>query len=131
MHRPASETTYTVLLSFLTKADLVHDIGVMYHSAVISPEMMFLTNEIIDMVKVLKRGIEFNDETLALDLIERLGPGANYLMEKHTLKHYKRFWTPKIFDRSVSKDKGEKTCSELLKQQTIETLKKSTGQNFA
>jgi len=117
----AGEVTYQILISALTGADLVHDLGALY--CVVSPEFHVFENEIIDMAKVLIGGIEINDESLAVDIIERLGPRANYLSEKHTLKHFRKFWVPKIFDRS-SREKGNiEHCGELLNKKTIEILR--------
>ena len=118
----AAEITYQLLISALTGADLVHNAGLMYHGIVVSPELLVLANEIIDMVNVLKGGIEINDETLPLDLIERLGPSSDYLSESHTLKHFRKFWVPKIFDRSMVRKEGVKDCEQLLNQRTIEIL---------
>jgi len=119
----AVESTYTILISMLAGADLVHNVGTLYHGGWRSLESIVLADEIIDMVRVLMGGIEINDETLPLDLIERLGPGGTYLSESHTLKHFRKFWVPRIFDRTVSKPEGEKDCEELLKNKTIEILK--------
>jgi len=118
-----AEITYQILISALTGADLVHDVGFVYHGRTISPELIVFVDEIIDMVKVLMGGIEINDETLPLDLIERLGPKSNYLNESHTLKHFRKFWMPRTFDRSFTKKKGVKGCEQLLKERTIEILK--------
>ncbi|MCJ7661376.1 MAG: trimethylamine methyltransferase family protein, partial [Anaerolineales bacterium] len=47
------------------------------------------------------RGIEINDETLALDAINRVGPGGHYLMDEHTLRHMRteHFYPSTVFDR--------------------------------
>jgi trimethylamine---corrinoid protein Co-methyltransferase len=119
----AVENTYTILISMLGGADLVHNVGTIYHGGWRSLEMIVLANEIIDMVKVLMGGIEINRETLPLDLIARLGPGGIYLAEEHTMEHFRNFWMPTIFDRSVTKNEGEKDCEELLRNKTIEILK--------
>lgn len=94
----------------------------MYHSEISSPELMVFCNEIIDMVGVSMGGIEINEETLPLDLIDRVGPRGNYISEKHTLKHFKKFWTPKIFDCSVVKREGTKNCEDLLNEMTIKIM---------
>ena len=73
------------------------------------------------MVKVLMGGIEINEETLPLDLIEQKGPKSNYLTEAHTLKHFRKFWVPRVFDRSFKKE-GAKSCEELLNEKTIKIL---------
>jgi len=116
------EITYQILISALAGADLVHDVGVFRHARVQAAELMVFADEIIDMVKVLMGGIEINDETLPLDLIERLGPKSNYLAESHTLKHFRKFWVPRVFDRSFTKKEGVKDCDELLNQRTIKIL---------
>ncbi|MCK4262696.1 MAG: trimethylamine methyltransferase family protein, partial [Dehalococcoidia bacterium] len=118
-----TEITYQTLVSALTGADLVHDVGMMYHATMVSPELIVLGSETIDMVKVLMGGIEINDETLPLDLIERLGPKANYLSESHTFKHFRKFWVPKVFDRSFVKKEGVKDCEQLLNDKTLEILR--------
>jgi len=119
----AAEATYSILLSALSGADFIHNIGLMYHACVISPEFAVLGSEIIDMVKVVMQGIEINDETLPLDLIEKVGPGGTYISESHTLKHFRKFWVPKVFDRSMAKREGIKKCEDLLNEKTLEILK--------
>jgi len=118
-----AEMTYQILLSVLSGADFVHGVGEMYAGRMVSPEFVVLGSEIIDMVKVTTEGIEINDETLPLDLIERVGPKGTYLSEKHTLRHFREFWAPSIFDRSVARDESTKRCTDLLNEKTIEILK--------
>ncbi|MEE8413742.1 MAG: trimethylamine methyltransferase family protein [Dehalococcoidales bacterium] len=118
----SAEVTYQIHMAALSGADFVHDVGLMYHSEISSPELMVFCNEIIDMVGVSMGGIEINEETLPLDLIDRVGPRGNYISEKHTLKHFKKFWTPKIFDRSVVKREGTKNCEDLLNEMTIKII---------
>jgi len=117
------EITYQILMSVLSGADFVHDVGLAYHAKMVSPELIVFADEIIDMVKVPMGGLEINDETLSLDLIERVGPGGDYLSESHTLKHFRKFWVPTIFDRSLVKGEGVKNCEELLNEKTLKILK--------
>jgi trimethylamine--corrinoid protein Co-methyltransferase len=118
-----AEITYQIMTSALTGADLVHDVGIIYHDKAVSPELTVLTNEVIDMVKVLMGGIEINEETLVLDLIDRLGPESSYITEDHTFNHFRKFWNPKIFDRSFEKQPDTKDAEDLLNQRTIDILK--------
>jgi trimethylamine--corrinoid protein Co-methyltransferase len=119
-----AEATYQILLAALAGADFIHGLGEMNEGRMASPEYAVFDNEIVDMVKVSMDGIEINDETLPLDLIERVGPRGTYISEKHTLKHFRKFWAPTIFDRSVVKDENTKRCHDLLREKTIEILKK-------
>ena len=44
--------------------------------------------------------MEISDETLALDVVDQVGPGGNFLGTKHTFKNFKeRVWKPSLFDR--------------------------------
>jgi trimethylamine--corrinoid protein Co-methyltransferase len=47
-------------------------------------------------------GIEVNDDTLALDVIKTVGPGGNYLTQRHTLKYARsdEFYIPTGADRN-------------------------------
>lgn len=117
-----TEITYQILFMSLSGTDLVHNAGLMYGAEIVSPELAVFSDEIIDMVNVMMRGMEINDETLPLDLIERLGPRSTFLSEEHTLKHFRQFWMPRIFDRSFGKEGGVKDSAELLKRKTIEIM---------
>jgi trimethylamine--corrinoid protein Co-methyltransferase len=118
-----AEMTYQILMTVLSGADLIHDVGLAYHATLVSPELIVFADEIISMIKVTTEGLEINDETLPLELIERVGPGRAYISERHTLKHFRRFWTPTIFDRSFKKGEGIRNCEELLNEKTLEILK--------
>ena len=47
------------------------------------------------------RGIEVNDDTLALDVIDQVGPGGHYLMDEHTLRYMRteHYYPSAVFDR--------------------------------
>jgi trimethylamine--corrinoid protein Co-methyltransferase len=119
----SAEATYQILMAALSGADFIHGLGEMNSGRMISPEYAVFGSEIIDMVGVAMRGIEINDETLPFNLIDRIGPRGNYISEKHTLKHFRKFWVPTVFDRNVLKDKNTKRCHDLLKEKTIGILK--------
>ena len=118
----AAETTYQVLLSALSGADIIHGVGEMYHGRMMSPELVVLGSEVIDMTGVAMKGIEINQESLALDLIDRIGPRGSYISEKHTLKHFRKFHVPTVFDRSVVKDKNTRRCHDLINEKTLQIL---------
>jgi trimethylamine--corrinoid protein Co-methyltransferase len=65
-----------------------------------SLEMLVLTNEIIGMARRVTRGIEVNDLTLMLDLIDEVGPGGEFMTAKETSKLLrKETWMSKLMDR--------------------------------
>jgi len=59
------------------------------------------------------RGFEVNEETLAADVIERVGIGGNFLQDEHTVKNYrKEYWMSEIFDRDASPEVSFKSFME-------------------
>jgi trimethylamine--corrinoid protein Co-methyltransferase len=57
-------------------------------------------DEVAGLVKRFLGGIELNTDTIALDVIDQVGPGGHYLEHAHTYKHFKKNWVPKLFDRT-------------------------------
>lgn len=117
----AIEATFSCLSSALSGANLVHDIGLLDHSTLISPNYLVLNNEVLHMVNQFMRGIIVNTETLALDLIDRVGPGGHYLEEEHTLNHFRDVWYSQLFDRTNYDEwlkKGAKRFRQRLCEQT-------------
>ncbi len=52
------------------------------------------------MARRIMRGVEVSDETMMLDLIDRVGPGGEFLSTKETAKLCRsEIWMPTIFDR--------------------------------
>ncbi len=98
----AAEVAFSCLASALVGANLIHDAGSwLDHGSLASPAFMVLVNEILSMVEQFMSGVPVSDETLALDIMDRVGPGGHYLYEDHTLRHFKRVWYSDLFDRSI------------------------------
>jgi trimethylamine--corrinoid protein Co-methyltransferase len=73
------------------------------------------------MVNQYMGGIPVNDETLALEQIDSVGPGSHYLHQDHTLKHFRDVWYSNLFDRTIYAqwlDVGAKQFQERLREQT-------------
>lgn len=94
-----SEIEMSILSSMLSKANLVHDVGLIDHARNISPLAICLANEIIEQTKNYVKGVEVNEKTLLLDVIKKVGPGGHFLEDKTTLKGFKKLWYPEIFQR--------------------------------
>ncbi len=57
-------------------------------------------DEAIGYARRITRGIEVNEDTLAVDVIHHVGPNGHYLREPHTRRYYKtEFWYPNLCDR--------------------------------
>ncbi|UCG23237.1 MAG: trimethylamine methyltransferase family protein, partial [Chloroflexota bacterium] len=55
--------------------------------------------EIFDMVRQVLAGIVVDDDSLALEVIDAVGPGGTFLTQKHTKKNMRELWLPKYMDR--------------------------------
>jgi len=87
-------------------------------------EQMIIDNEMAGMSLRSAKGIEVNDETLATEVIDRIGPGGNYLADKHTVQWFKKErYNPKlssretrnVWERLGSKDIREKATKQARK----------------
>ena len=48
----------------------------------------------------MQSGFEVNPETLALEVVKRVGPGGNFMAEEHTLRHMRsELFQPILSDR--------------------------------
>jgi trimethylamine--corrinoid protein Co-methyltransferase len=98
----AIESTLQVLLSGLSGATLVHDVGYLDCADIGSLEMLVMNDEIIAMARRIMRGIEVNDESLMLDLIDRVGPGGEFVSAKETARRCRaEIWNPTLMDRNA------------------------------
>jgi len=94
------EALLSVLMAKLSGANLIHDVGYIEMGLTSSFEMVVLTNELVDLVDNLIKGIEINQDTLMLDEIHKVGPGGHFLNTDKTLKRFQDFWYPSLLDRN-------------------------------
>jgi len=90
-----------------------------------SMEALVIDNEIIDYALRFAHGFEVNDDTLAVDVIDKVGPGGIYLGEKHTLKHFRERWMSRLSDIDsfeTWQKKGSKSIDEVAHQKVKEIL---------
>lgn len=113
----AAEATLSVLMAKYTGANLIHDVGYMESGLTASYEMIVLTDELVAMTNHLIKGIEVSDATLLVDEINQVGPGGSYLDSTSTLKRFREFWFPGLFDRKRRQEwleKGGTTLGQRL-----------------
>jgi trimethylamine--corrinoid protein Co-methyltransferase len=96
------EKTASCLTVALTGADYIHLAAGMLDSAnSISYEQYVIDNEILGMINRILSGIKVDDDTMAFDVIESVGPGGNFVTEDHTVDHMMdEFFYPDLSVRS-------------------------------
>jgi trimethylamine--corrinoid protein Co-methyltransferase len=94
------EGSLSAFFSALTAGDLCHDVGYTESGLTGSILQTAMMDEAIGYARRITRGIEVNDDTLAVDVIHNVGPNGHYLRELHTRRYYKtEFFYPKLCDR--------------------------------
>lgn len=122
----AMEAAFNIATSALIGGNMIHDVGYIESGLTSSPDMMVASDEIIDMVKRILRGIPVNDETMALKVMDDVGPGGHYLEHDHTYERFKsEIWRPKMIDRHNWENWeafGSKTYEDRVHERVIELL---------
>jgi trimethylamine--corrinoid protein Co-methyltransferase len=121
-----AESAFSILAQGLGSLNLIHDVGYMDDGMVCSPAQLVLGNENIGMTKRFVRGIEVNRETLAREVIEKVGPGGHFLAEAHTLNHFKsEFWRPDLMvrgDRETWLQEGSKDMQAVIQERLTDII---------
>ncbi len=95
------EAGFNLLMSALSGGNLIHDLGYIGAGLIGSLEYLVLCNEGVGAVKFMTRGLEITPDMLALDVIEKVGPGGHFLTEQHTLDHFRnQMHFTRLFNRN-------------------------------
>jgi len=119
------EKAITLLLASLAGINFIYSFaGTLESTLTMSYEQLVIDNELAGMVLRVLKGVKVDDETLAVDIIENVGPEGHYLTQKHTLENFKKeHYIPVIVNRekwekwnmSGSKDLRDTARKEVLK----------------
>jgi len=111
-----TEGSLSVFFSALSGGDLCHDVGYTESAMTGSVFQLAAMDEAIGYARRITRGIEVNEDTLAVDAINRVGPNGHYLKDEHTMRYYKsEYWLPNLIDRTSYEDwvlMGEKSFKD-------------------
>ena len=126
----AMEATFNIATAALVGGNMIHDVGYLEQGLTSSMAQMVASDEIIDMVKRILRGIPVTDETKALDVMDQVGPGGHYLDHDHTYRRFRtEIWRPKMIDRQNWENwtaAGSKRYGERVRERVIEILETET-----
>ena len=121
----AAEAAFSLILEALAGTHLVHDVGYLESGMTNSFEQIVICDELINYVKRFMQGLVVNEETLALDVIDQVGPHGDFLGTEHTARHYKEDWYPRLLDRNdfdTWKAAGGKTLRQRARERVEEIL---------
>jgi trimethylamine--corrinoid protein Co-methyltransferase len=126
----AADAVFSTLVALQSGTNLVHDVGYMEAGLANSPEMIVFTCEMIGMLRRFQDGFAIDSETLALQVIDGVGPGGNFLTEEHTIEHFREYWESTLFARQRFdgwKAAGAETLAQRVKERTVAAMDRASG----
>lgn len=115
----------SLTINALAGANLIHDVGYMDCGTLATPDALVLCQELIGMVRAFGKGICTDPDHLALDVIDEVGPGGEFLTHDHTYDHWREWFLPKLQDRSDWEtwlSEGQKTMADRVREETERLL---------
>jgi trimethylamine--corrinoid protein Co-methyltransferase len=103
----------------LAGANLIYGLGMLESGVTFDYGQLVMDNEFAAMIKHVVNGIPVDDESLAVEVIDKVGPFGQFLSEKHTFAHMRRMSQPKLIDRRV-RDKWVKAGSRSMHQLALD-----------
>ena len=94
------EKTLTGLIPALAGANLIYGPGMLESGITFDFAQLVLDNEFVGMIKHTIRNFSVDDESLAVDVIDAVGPSGDFLTQDHTLKYMRTHSQPEFIDRN-------------------------------
>jgi len=82
----AWEKTISNMCAICAGNDVVMNSGMFATGLTISLEQLILDDEINGIIRRLHRGIDVNEKTIGAEVIKRVGPRGNFIIEDHTFE---------------------------------------------
>jgi trimethylamine--corrinoid protein Co-methyltransferase len=122
------ERAWTLLPAVLAGVNFITCGGTLDSSMLESDALLMLDDELCGAALRLARGVEVEDGTLALDLIQRVGFSGNYLAEEHTVRRFRReHFIPDLLPREpydAWEKAGGRSALDLARDRVREVLAK-------
>ncbi len=122
-------------IGMMAEPDLVSFGGMLETSTLLAFEQLVLDHEEVQEWIVQARAQEISPETLAVDVVRKVGPGGHFMAQKHTVKHIKEFHTPRFCDEEVvlgsrggedsARQRARREARRILENHEVEPLLKN------
>jgi trimethylamine---corrinoid protein Co-methyltransferase len=113
-----AEGMFSIITAMLSRCNFIHDVGYIESGHTSSLEMVTLADELVAMSRYFVDGLRVDDETLALDVIDRVArdgsSGGIFINDSHTFKHFRTaLFHPQLADRSRFEKWSENGAKEM------------------
>ena len=95
------QDAFTSMTTTASGADVTGGAGLLGAAAAFSPQQLVMDTEIFSWNAFIAAGIRVDEEAIAADAIKQVGIGGNYLGQRHTRRHMKEVWRPRLLDRTM------------------------------
>ena len=95
------EKTLTGLIPALAGADMIYGPGMLESGITFDLAQLALDCEFARMIKHTVNGIPVSKETIALDVIRKIGPFGDFLAHMHTFQHMREQSRAELIDRRM------------------------------
>ena len=123
-----AERMGTLLPAVLAGVNYITCAGTLDSTMLESHALLLIDDDLCGAAARLARGIEVTDESLALDLIKKVGFDGTYITERHTTKHFRsELFMPKLLPREPIETwerGGSRLALDLAKERAREILAK-------
>lgn len=117
-----------VAMGFMTRSNLSAWLGSRDRAMSASLTQVILDAEACEHSRGYLRRLEVNDDTLALDVIHKVGPGSHFLSEKHTREHFRReIWMRELSNTFILDPTAKGSFLERAKAKVREILSTHTA----
>jgi len=101
------EKSLSAAADMLAGTDIIVNTGMFSNAMTVSLEQVLIDAEIVSLIRRVIRGIEVNEESIAVDVIKRVGIKGEFLTDPHTIEHFKHeLWDTR--GRLFQRDKADK-----------------------
>ena len=99
----AYESAITLAMAQMAGGNFIlHAAGIIETYNCTSYEKLIVDNEIIGYMKYIDRGVAVNEDTLAFEAIEEVGPQGTFLVHDHTLDYFRdELYIPTLSNRKT------------------------------
>jgi trimethylamine--corrinoid protein Co-methyltransferase len=129
------EKSMNGIVPALAGADFLSGAGGLESLKSCSLAQLVIDNEVFGMIMDTVNGFEISEETIALDLIDSVGPRGDFLREKHTARHARKGeqYQSQLSNRDTWEKwitKGRKEISEVAENKARSILEDSEPVNL-
>jgi len=122
----AAEAGMNLQVAVLSGTSFIHNLGYLSAGKTGSLEMLVLCDEIAGSLKSFVKGIDVNEESLAVDVTRRGYKDHSFMMDKHTLSHMRTaLWQPSIFQRATQEqwsERGAENAQKSIRKRLVALL---------